>query len=510
MGSASDCTHPVQLSGLCAICGKDVSQEEQSESYHISHSTANLTVSYDEAQRIGKTSKHTLLKSSKLALIVDLDQTIIHATVDPTVNELLQDPTLVYKGALNDVHKFKLGDFGLVNHHEFGSWYFVKFRPGLMEFLDNMNKLFEMHVYTMGTRSYALAICQLIDPSGKYFGERILSRDESGSFTQKSLQRLFPTDTSMCVIIDDRADVWGDSPNLVKVIPFEFFVGIGDINALNKRKKLRSNQNGDGDGDQEEQEQDSNESLSKQADQRPLAKRQKEHQQILSETIDEELPRLSKILTQIHSNFYNFKNAGDDPDTKEIIPTLKRKVLHGLKLVFSSVIPLGMPLEISGIYNLASKFGATIDHNYNEKVTHVVAAKKGTAKVEDAKKGDSAHVVWSEWLLDSCAKWEKMPEENYYLDGPPNNPKQVVQESPSKFDHVDWDTADQELEDFLNEEDSEGVENEDVTNEGTTRKRSRDSPESASSINSPKRHKADSDKSSDDFDDFANELDGII
>lgn len=37
--------------------------------------------------------------------------------------------------------------------------------------------------------------------------------------TQKSLQRLFPTDQSMVVIIDDRADVWEWSPNLVKVIP---------------------------------------------------------------------------------------------------------------------------------------------------------------------------------------------------------------------------------------------------------------------------------------------------
>lgn len=37
--------------------------------------------------------------------------------------------------------------------------------------------------------------------------------------TQKSLQRLFPCDTSMVVIIDDRADVWEWSPNLIKVVP---------------------------------------------------------------------------------------------------------------------------------------------------------------------------------------------------------------------------------------------------------------------------------------------------
>jgi RNA polymerase II subunit A-like phosphatase len=93
-----------------------------------------------------------------------------------------------------------------------------------------MSQLYEMHVYTMGTRSYADAICKVIDPDGKIFGHRILSRDESGSMSSKSLQRLFPTDQSMVVIIDDRADVWANSPNLVKVVPYDFFVGIGDIN----------------------------------------------------------------------------------------------------------------------------------------------------------------------------------------------------------------------------------------------------------------------------------------
>ena len=95
---------------------------------------------------------------------------------------------------------------------------------------------YEMHVYTMGTRAYAEEVCKAIDPDGKFFGGRILSRDESGSksaamnlplslvdilqgLTQKSLQRLFPVDTSMVVIIDDRADVWEWSPNLMKVIP---------------------------------------------------------------------------------------------------------------------------------------------------------------------------------------------------------------------------------------------------------------------------------------------------
>ena len=48
---------------------------------------------------------------------------------------------------------------------------------------------------------------------------------------RKSIERLFPVDQSMVAVIDDRGDVWGWQPNLVKVMPYDFFVGIGDINS---------------------------------------------------------------------------------------------------------------------------------------------------------------------------------------------------------------------------------------------------------------------------------------
>jgi RNA polymerase II subunit A-like phosphatase len=123
-------------------------------------------------------------------------------------------------------------------------------RPGLTDFLRKVSERYEMHVYTMGTRAYASAVCNIIDPDGEFFAGRILSRDESGSgwhshlaflllwyltsknnkgMTQKSLTRLFPCDTSMVVVIDDRADVWEWSPNLVKVVPCKFAYPKTDI-----------------------------------------------------------------------------------------------------------------------------------------------------------------------------------------------------------------------------------------------------------------------------------------
>lgn len=49
------------------------------------------------------------------------------------------------------------------------------------DFLSEVSKSYEMHVYTMGTRQYAENVCRIIDPDGRYFANRILSRDESGS-----------------------------------------------------------------------------------------------------------------------------------------------------------------------------------------------------------------------------------------------------------------------------------------------------------------------------------------
>lgn len=37
--------------------------------------------------------------------------------------------------------------------------------------------------------------------------------------TQKKLQRLFPCDTSMVVVLDDRSDVWSFAPNLIRIKP---------------------------------------------------------------------------------------------------------------------------------------------------------------------------------------------------------------------------------------------------------------------------------------------------
>ncbi len=57
----------------------------------MTHSASGPVVSFEEAQRIERETAEHLLGARKLSLIVDLDQTIVHATVDPTVGDWISE-----------------------------------------------------------------------------------------------------------------------------------------------------------------------------------------------------------------------------------------------------------------------------------------------------------------------------------------------------------------------------------------------------------------------------------
>ncbi|KAK0713466.1 hypothetical protein B0T26DRAFT_650064 [Lasiosphaeria miniovina] len=232
------CSHEIQFQGLCAMCGKDMTEvnwaaearDTDRAPISMVHDQTNLTVSQFQATRAENDLQRRLLQQRKLSLVVDLDQTIIHACIDPTVAEWQRDPSNPNHGSVKAVQRFQLDDGprGVTQ----GCWYFIKMRPGLEQFLAHVSELFELHVYTMGTRAYAQAVARIVDPEQKLFGNRVISRDENGNMYAKSLQRLFPVSTNMVLIIDDRADVWPrNKPNLIKVSPYDFFRGIGDINS---------------------------------------------------------------------------------------------------------------------------------------------------------------------------------------------------------------------------------------------------------------------------------------
>lgn len=112
-------------------------------------------------------------------------------------------------------------------------WYHTRIRDNYQQFLDLISQFYQLHIFTMGVRLYAHTVAEIIDPEGKFFSHRILSRDECVDPHSKkaNLRSIFPRGDKMVCIIDDRDDVWNFAPNLIQVPPYRYFEGTGDINS---------------------------------------------------------------------------------------------------------------------------------------------------------------------------------------------------------------------------------------------------------------------------------------
>lgn len=217
------CSHPIVMKGLCAECGQDLTQLQSrngkqqalisTATVSMVHSVPELMVSSEQAEELGREDQKRLQRSKKLVLMVDLDQTLIHTTE--------QHCHQVSKG----IFHFQLGRGEPMLH--------TRLRPYCKEFLEKISKMYELHVFTFGSRLYAHTIAGFLDPEKKLFSHRILSRDECIDPFSKTgnLRNLFPCGDSMVCIIDDREDVWKFAPNLITVKKYIYFKGTGDINA---------------------------------------------------------------------------------------------------------------------------------------------------------------------------------------------------------------------------------------------------------------------------------------
>lgn len=76
---------------------------------------------------------------------------------------------------------------------------------------------------------------------------------------------------------------------------------------------------------------------------------------------DDYLLYLEDILKRVHGEFYEHLDKGERKALREIIPTVKRRVLKGLQLTFSGLIPTQQKLEDSRAYRVAKAFGAEVE-----------------------------------------------------------------------------------------------------------------------------------------------------
>lgn len=82
----------------------------------------------------------------------------------------------------------------------------TKLRPFIRTFLKEASEMFEMYVYTMGDRAYALEMAKLLDPKKEYFGDRVISRDDGTQKNQKGLDIVLGQESAV-LILDDTENV---------------------------------------------------------------------------------------------------------------------------------------------------------------------------------------------------------------------------------------------------------------------------------------------------------------
>lgn len=136
---------------------------------------------------------------------------------------------------------------------------------------------------------------------------------------------------------------------------------------------------------------------------------------------DDYLLYLEEILRTIHRAYYDIfdqlqaQHSSEVPDLKHVIPYVRRKCLKGVHMVFSGMIPTNQEPEKSRIYQVARSLGAKVSCDLGPSITHLVAARPGTAKTNKARRMGGIHLVNPGWLWCCAERWEHVAEQLFPL-----------------------------------------------------------------------------------------------
>ena len=249
------CEHAELWMGLCVDCGMKADEVSDFVRAGFLSSDSAFKVKRARVAELEAAEIEQLIKQRKGIMVLDLDHTLIHVSVklfnDPKYPIVALSKIIGNKQQVEDdkVYWFTMdsgngnlsfggGGVAGASEEEISGTsltdippteslvFYLKARPGFRKFLHEANERFKLFVYTHGTLEYASLVISALDPLGALFGSppRVIARADHGRPEPKSIERMFPTESKLVVVIDDRVDVWMDAEDhLIKVAPYIFF-----------------------------------------------------------------------------------------------------------------------------------------------------------------------------------------------------------------------------------------------------------------------------------------------
>ncbi|KAK1550573.1 hypothetical protein Q3G72_021261 [Acer saccharum] len=363
------CTHPGSFGDMCILCGQRL-EEESGVTFGYIHK--GLRLANDEIVRLRNTDMKNLLRHKKLYLVLDLDHTLLNSTLlahlTPEEEEYLKSQTKSQTDSLQDASRVNLFKLDFIHM-------MTKLRPFVHTFLKEASEMFDMYIYTMGDRPYALEMARLLDPNKEYFNAKVISRDDGTQRHQKGLDVVLGQESAV-LILDDTENAWTKhKDNLILMERYHYFRSSCRQFGYNCKSLLE------------------------------LGKDENEP--------DGALASVLKALKQVHSMF--FDELGGDlagRDVRQVLKVVRKEVLKGCKIVFSRVFPTRYQAADHHLWKMGEQLGATCMTELDPSVTHVISTDVGTEKSRWAVK-EKKFLVNPQWIEAVNFLWRKLPEENY-------------------------------------------------------------------------------------------------
>eukprot|EP00922_Rhytidocystis_sp_ex-Travisia-forbesii_P048199 GHVS01071803.1.p1 GENE.GHVS01071803.1~~GHVS01071803.1.p1 ORF type:complete len:749 (-),score=104.08 GHVS01071803.1:167-2413(-) len=353
-------------------------------------------------------SRHGRLSGSgKLGLVLDLDNTLLHALAQTKIGCEMKESDFLDKRGNPELYKFSLPS----NRN---NQYYLKLRPGLRELLETLAPYYEMSIYTNATKEYTNVVLKCIDSEGTLFGNRVVARDfESQREQKKEIEKIYPDTDYHCLgIFDDRTDVWGEAlqQNIIRAEMYDFLETSKDDLVAHYAPAASNSSAPTGVAY-------AFDNFSGRMPFKPPTPYHKTGEKVVD--VDRHLYYMTKTLLNVHKEY--FENRGDF-SVATLIRRLRSRVLAGVGLCltgnFKNLNNNPLPPDHTQVDNgrlnheKAVELGATVHSDPSApEVTHVVAGNSKTDLFMRSKLYPHLKRVHTLWLWNASSTWEKPPDD---------------------------------------------------------------------------------------------------